>query len=298
MHDDDLRREFGTLLKSIRQTAPPEIPVIRYRLSRLRRRRAMTAGMSSVAAVAAVALTVVAVRAGAGGPDPRSTELPQSGSHSASAHPRPASTGQWWKAPYTVSTPVTNLIVTADVDTVTVVGSQRSTTSVTVTVDSSRSSPSITRTLTGGTLQLAETCPNNESCDVSITVQVPRDITAQVTDSVGDISLSGLSGEVTATNSDGDIDATNMTSRTLNLRDDTGDISATLLTPPDSLRAGNSVGAIDIGLPGSASYRVDAPSNFPGGPVHVAVRTSSSSPYSVTADDDLGSVSITTGAAA
>jgi hypothetical protein len=299
MHDDDLRREFGTLLRSVRETAPPELPVIRHRLSRLRRRRVLTAGTSSVLATAAVVLTVVAVHPGPTAP---------SGSHS-------ASTGQWWKAPYTVTTPVTTLVVTGNVATITVVGSQRSTTSVSVTMTYSHRAPTVTRQLTGRTLQLGGACPDNENCNVSITVQVPRASAARVTDSVGDISVSGLTGPViatddtgnisltslsgpaTATDSVGDIYATNMISRRLTLQDDTGDISATMLTPPDSLQAVNSVGAIDIGLPGSASYRVNAPDDGGLTSVSATVPVSASSPYSITADDDTGSVSITTGKA-
>lgn len=292
MHDDDLCREFGTLLRSVRETAPPETLVIRHRLSRRRRRQALTAGMSSVLAVAAVALTVAAVHPGPGSANPGSASRGPTAPRPSGAHP--ASTGQWWQAPYTVTTPVTTLVVTGNVATITVVGSQRSTTSVTVTMTYSHRAPTVTRNLTGHTLRLGGACPDNENCTVTITVQAPRGIAARITDSVGDVSVAGLSGPVTATDSVGDIYATNMTSRTLTLQDDTGDISATMRTPPDSLQASTSVGAIDIGLPGSASYRVNAPDDSDVNSVSVTVPVSASSPYSITADDDTGSVSITT----
>jgi hypothetical protein len=82
--------------------------------------------------------------------------------------------------------------------TITVAGSQRSTTSVSVTMTCSHRAPTVTRKLTGRTLQLGGACPDNENCNVSMTVQVPHGIAARVTNSVGDISVSGLTGPVTA----------------------------------------------------------------------------------------------------
>jgi hypothetical protein len=268
------------------------------------------AWITAVIVLAAVAVTAFSVHAATASqpPAPRTgiSGIP-SAKASPDAHP-PRS--------FTVTTPVTSLDVTADVAAITVTGSQHGTTSVTVTTRYSPSPPVITHTVTGGALQVGETCPSgNGSCDVSIAIQVPRDVTAQVDDAdgnvtmsgltgtvtatsdTGTIALSGISGPVTATNSDGDIDGTALTSRGLTLRDDTGDITVSLLTPPSSLRATNSDGDVTIGLPSSVSYRISTPNSQGLASVSVAVPASKSSPYSVTASSDTGSVSIVPGSA-
>lgn len=113
----------------------------------------------------------------------------------------------------------------------------------------------------------------------------------------GAIALSGLSGPVLATDSDGDITGTGLTSRRLNLQDESGGITVSLLAPPYSLRASNIDGDVTIGLPGTVSYRVSTPDSQGLADLSVTVPTSASSPYSVTASSDTGSVSIAAGPA-
>jgi hypothetical protein len=311
--------------------------------------------LAAAVALAAVAITATAVSAVTKSTPPRAdltagaeaapASAPSTASTAIPATPRPA--------PFTVSSPITSLDVTAESAVVTITGSQGSATSVVATIQCSPKLPSITHAVIGGTLLIGESWPTTvgvENCTaLSITIRVPRGVKTQVNDADGDVAISGLtgpvnatsdsgtltlsgltgpvavsnsdgdigmtgltgavtatcdsgditmsgiSGPVLATNSDGDITGNGLTSRRLNLQDQSGSIAVSLLAPPYSLRASNSDGDVTIGLPGTVSYRVSTPDSQDLAELSVTVPTSTSSPYSVIASSDDGSVSIAAG---
>jgi hypothetical protein len=297
MHDDELRQELDSLLRPIREVAPPDPSVIRRRLIRLRRRRVRLGGLSAAATAAAVVAGVIAVHTGAGAAGPAAGASPATASPTVvaatSSGPTRIGNGYQSAASYTVSSAVTSLVVTGDVGGISVTGSQRATTSVSAVLYYTTAPPTLTRTLRGTTLTLGYSCPSNDSCGVSFGIQVPRTTTVRASESTGGIGLTGLAGDITATDQVGAINAMKLTSGTVSLHTSTGGIRASFLTPPASLHATSNLGAVAIGLPGGASYRVNASTGV--GATRVSVPVDPSSEYSINASTGTGGVLIVTG---
>jgi len=121
-------------------------------------------------------------------------------------------------------------------------------------------------------------------------VQVPRNVTVDVTAGIGSIRLSGLAGSVTAKASAGLIDAVGLTGATVSLTTDVGGISATFATAPTTIQALTRVGAITLRVPGGASYKVSVSARL--GRITVSVPQSSSSAHAITATTDVGAIDV------
>jgi hypothetical protein len=194
------------------------------------------------------------------------------------------------KAVHQISSAVSTVIVVSHVGNVTVTGGSGPATSVTEQSTYSKAPPVTTRTLSGQTLTVTYTCPDQLVCAVSYVVQVPRDVAVQVTAGAGSIRLSGLAGSVTAKSYAGLISATGLTSDSADLTTDAGGISATFAAAPVTVRVLARVGAIIVRVPGSASYHVSA--NAHAGSATVRVPQSSSSVHTITASTDIGAILI------
>lgn len=250
MHEETLRAELEALLRPMRETAPPPIPVLRRRL---RRRRVRTAiGGTAAAAVSAVAALAVWPMAA---PHPPGTQARATGTASASA---PAPGEHEATMSYTIPESVSALTVTGHASAVTITASKRSTVAVTEYRYYARTLPDTTHVVSGGTLSLNAVCADERYCGVGYVIQVPRAVAVTVTIPVGGIRLSGLSGPVTASTGTGAITASGLTSSTVTLHVDTGGISAGFTAPPSRLVATAQTGAVNIGVPGDVSYQVTA----------------------------------------
>jgi hypothetical protein len=110
------------------------------------------------------------------------------------------------------------------------------------------------------------------SCTMAYNIRVPRDLPVAVTDTTGDLTVSGFSGQVA-------------------LSDGSGDIALTFTKIPKRVDVTDGSGNITLILPrGSTAYQVRARSAS--GDVSDAVKTSSSSPIVIIASDGSGDVSI------
>jgi hypothetical protein len=262
MRDEDLREEFAAWLRPVREAEPPGLPVIRRRL-RLRRARQAAGGTAALAAVAGIAVAVSATlgspRAPAG---PQGTTSPLTGASSIPAttsSPRPVQGVSQTSPTYAVSAPVSTLVVSSGAGAVTITGSQRSTVAVTEQIQFSSRPPAMTRTLAGKTLTLGYQCPHESLCAVSYHIQVPRDVAVRVTSGAGEIQLSSLAGTVTASSGIGLISAADLTSRTASFTTSQGEIDAVFTAAPMTVHATTNQGAINLRVPGTVSYDVNAP---------------------------------------
>jgi hypothetical protein len=273
MNDEELRAEFAEWLRPIREADPPSMPVIRRRL-RQRRARSAAAGTVALAAVAVVAVTL--------GPSLRHADLQAStGGHQSSAS-------------YTISSPITTLVVTAGTGEVRITGGDRSTVSVTVGIRYSATPPTTTYIVTGRTLRLAASCPGEDGCGVDYDIQVPNGIAVRVRLQTGAISLSQLAGPVHAVTGTGAISALELSGGKVSLRTGTGPIDAGFTAPPDRLQASTQSGEISIGLPGTVSYQVNAHALD----TVINVQVNTSSPYVITASAGVGAITVVPGAPA
>jgi hypothetical protein len=291
MPDEDLREEFAAWLRPVREADPPGLPVIRRRLRRRRTRNAI-AGTTALAAVAGLA---VAIAAALGTPrlpsGPQGTTGPLSQASSSpvtSSSPSPVPGGYQSSSVYTVSGPVSTLMVSAGIGQVTITGAARSTISVTEQVRFSVRPPAMTRTRAGKTLTLGYQCPDESLCAASYDILVPRDMAVRVSSGTGEIQLASLAGTVTAQSGAGLIVASGLTSRTASFTTNLGEIDAAFATAPATVNATTNLGAINIQVPGTVSYDVSGDL----GSAIISVPQSSSSRHVIDATCNLGSLVI------
>lgn len=189
---------------------------------------------------------------------------------------------------YTVTTPVRALVVTTSADggTITITGSQRSTVQITVQASYFTAPPHLEQSLSRGTLTLGYTCAD---CGVSYDIKVPRGIRVDATVYRGDLTLSSLSGDVTAYTGTGNLTGTNLSCESAAFRDDIGGISVSYSSPPALLRASGSGASITIRVPADVAYDVHATG------ADVAVRVSRTSAHVIDAQSGTGAIRILPG---
>ncbi len=191
-------------------------------------------------------------------------------------------------ATYTISSPVSALVVTSQVGNVTVTGGSGSTATVTVHSTYSSKPPLTTRTVSGGALIVGYACPTELVCAVSYDIRVPRAATVQVTADAGRIVLSALAGQVIAKADAGLITATGLTGASVSLTTDVGAITADFTAAPASIRAVTRVGAITLRVPKTGTYTVNA--NASVGRATVRIAQAPSAPHTITATTDVGAI--------
>jgi hypothetical protein len=194
---------------------------------------------------------------------------------------------------FTVSGPVTAVVINGGSGSIDVTGSSRSTVSVSQQVSYSKTPPSVTHSLHGGTLTISYSCPVELVCGVSYDVRVPRGVAATVSAGAGSITLISLSGTVSARAGAGLITAVDLRSAVASFTSNAGGVIATFAAAPRTLTANTNVGPITLTVPGSAAYRI-ATHTFVGSAT-VTVRRSGSSAHSISARSDLGSISVSPG---
>jgi hypothetical protein len=171
--------------------------------------------------------------------------------------------------------------------------------------------PVVTSVVRGTVLTVSARClpASGSRCQVSLTVTLPHGMTVQassqlgdvtvtgitgpvsVTDSLGEIQLDNLAGPVTATAVGGDIDGFGLTSSHASLTADLGDINLAFTAPPTSILATDQEGDITLTVPATADYRVTAQSQL--GSTSVTVPRSAGSPHVILATSQLGDVTVT-----
>jgi len=205
------------------------------------------------------------------------------GNLGAPSHNRPAKS-------FTVSGPVSAVVIHGGSGSIDVTGSARSTVSVSQQVSYSKTPPNAAHSLRGGTLTISYSCPVEIVCGVSYTVQVPRGVAVTVSAGAGSITLTSLTGTVSARAAAGLITAAGLRSAIASFTSNAGGVIASFAAAPRSLTASTNVGPIALTVPGSVAYRIAAHTFV--GSATVTVHRSGSSAHSISASSDLGSISI------
>jgi hypothetical protein len=209
-----------------------------------------------------------------------STSLKQVG---AGVHSAPAKT-------YTVTARVTSLTVDT-AGSVTVTGTAGSgPVTVTETTSYSKTPPVTSHQVSGSALTLAYTCRAQLLCSVRYDIKVPRGTAVHAEGREGSVTLTSLSGPVSAQTVTGLISATGLTSPSAVLKSGAGGINATFTAPPASVQASTDAGTITIAVPGSVIYQVSAHAVI--GVTTVSVHHAATAPHVITAHSDLGSITI------
>lgn len=229
---------------------------------------------------AALAVTACAVASLAAGCSSFGSSLKQVG---AGTHSAPAKT-------YTVSARVTTLTVDT-AGSVTVTGTAgHGPVTVRESASYSKTPPAAAHTVSGSALTLRYTCKTQLICNVNYDIKVPRGTAVHAEGREGSVTLTSLSGPVTAQTVTGLITANGLSSPSAVLKSGAGGIDATFAAPPASVQASTDAGSIVISVPGAASYRLNAHAVV--GVTTVKVRHAAASSHVITAHSDLGSVTI------
>lgn len=191
---------------------------------------------------------------------------------------------------FTVDSRVTTVVIDAGSGSADVTAASRSTVAVSQQASYSTKPPVARHTLSGTTLTLSFTCAVELTCGISYTVQVPRGVAVRVSADTGAITLTSLSGSVSAQTGAGLITAVDLRSADVSLKSNAGGIIAACSVPPRSLNASTNLGAITLTMPGSVAYKISTHTFV--GTSTITVRRSASSPYAITTRSDVGSVSI------
>ena len=191
---------------------------------------------------------------------------------------------------FTVTGKVTSVVIHGGSGAVDVTGTSGSTVTVAQHASYSGTAPAASHVLRGTTLTVSYTCPTELVCGMSYVVQVPRDVAVSVSTSAGSVTLTSLAGTVSARAAAGLITAVDLRCAVASFNSNAGGVIATFSTVPRSLTASTNVGPITLTVPGSVAYQVTAHTVV--GTSTITVRRGGSSPYSISARSDLGSISI------
>jgi hypothetical protein len=191
---------------------------------------------------------------------------------------------------FTIDSRVTSVVIEAGSGSVDVTAAHRSTVRVSQQASYSKKPPMPRRVLNGTTLTLSYTCAVELSCSISYTVQVPPGVAVRVAGGTGEITLTSLSGAVSAHASAGLITAVDLRSASVSLTSNAGGIIASCSVAPRSLHASTDLGTITLTVPGRVAYKVSTHTYV--GTSSVTVRRSATSRYAISASSDVGSVSI------
>jgi Putative adhesin len=191
---------------------------------------------------------------------------------------------------YQIAAPVSTVIVVSRAGSVSITGGTGAGVSVAERLTYSNSPPVTSRAVSGRTLTASYTCPAQVVCAVSYVLRVPASIAVQATTTAGAIRLADLSGKVTAEARAGLISATGLRGASVTLTNDVGAINATFAAPPATIQAVTRVGAINLRVPDSTAYKVNADAHV--GKATVSVRQSASSTHAITASTDVGAIVI------
>lgn len=228
----------------------------------------------------------------------------------ATASPSAVGGGEWSVTQkYTVTAPVSRLIVNGTAGSVAVAGGPGSDVSVTAKIYYHASRPTVSDTVSGRTLTLGYSgCAD---CGVAFTVTVPRaagvtvsEQTGRVTvanlagnvsvnDDTGMVTVGSLTGDVSVQVGSGSIGGTGLSAARASFRDSLGTIDVAFTAPPSQLTAVTGTGMVSVQVPSGTTYQVNASSQL--GSVDDSVPQSPAATHVITASTGIGLVSVSTG---
>lgn len=205
--------------------------------------------------------------------------------------PSPTGNGQWEvTSSFTVTSPVTALVVNDPVGSVNVTGGATGSVSVTARLYYRGAEPSVSRQLSAKTLTLGYSCGN---CGVSFQITVPSDAGVTVNGGTSHVGLTGLAGDLSASTDVGSITGTGLSGAQGQFRTGTGAATLAYTAPPSRLNVTTGTGAISVRVPTSVAYSVSASTGL--GSANVGVSESQSADHVISATANVGAVTVSGG---
>ncbi|QYC42373.1 hypothetical protein Nocox_23850 [Nonomuraea coxensis DSM 45129] len=199
---------------------------------------------------------------------------------------------------YEVPGDVTGLRVEVDSGTVELVGADRRGVRVTERLTWRKHKPETSHEVRGGTLDLVHGCPATfglgaigGECEVSYRVEVPKGVRAEVGSDSGDLTLSGLSGEVRVSSDSGTIRAEGLAGGRVTATSDSGDVTLAFTAQPDQVTTENDSGRTVVRVP-AGPYRVEAETDS--GDKRITAAADASARRSIKVSSDSGDLEVLT----
>ena len=153
--------------------------------------------------------------------------------------------------------------------------------------------PTVTATSLNGGLQLSAKCAGGlygNNCEINYVLTVPADASLVLHTGDGDVQLSASTGTVSATTGAGDINGTQLLSKTVDASTGDGDVKLQWDVAPTKVGATTGNGDINLVVPTGTAYSVSAHTG--NGGTHVNVPQDQSATNSITASTGNGDITI------
>jgi DUF4097 and DUF4098 domain-containing protein YvlB len=192
---------------------------------------------------------------------------------------------------YQIDQPVTALVVDARAASIAIAVGDGP---VTVTEEHrySKTKPTTAHRVDGQTLRLTESgCGDDDArCDVGYTIRMPKAMSTDVTAQAGAVKLNGLAGDVHVTTQAGAVEGLALTSDEVTVKTEAGATSLEFAQAPTLIRITTSVGAVELGVPGTTAYAVDVKTSV--GASSVDIDQDPASAHRIEVHTDTGAVNI------
>ena len=192
---------------------------------------------------------------------------------------------------YSIDQPLSALVVDARAASIAIVVGDGPVT-VTEQQHGSRGRPTTTHQVEGQTLRLTESgCGDDElrSC-VGYRIRMPEAMSADITASAGAVEINGMAGDIRITTAAGSVEGRGLTSADVKIKTEAGALSLEFAEPPTLVRATTSLGAVELRLPGTTAYAVDASSEL--GQRTVTVDQDPASAHRIEVRTEVGAVNV------
>lgn len=137
-----------------------------------------------------------------------------------------------------------------------------------------------------GTLVLTANC---RSCSIAYDLTVPASVGVTINDSVGTVSLDGLSGPIAVNAASGHVRGTNLHSANVDAQASAGAIDLAFSVAPARVMAHSKAGAVSVEVP-AGTYAVDARVTV--GAIHINVANNPNAANHLTLTADVGAVTV------
>lgn len=111
--------------------------------------------------------------------------------------------------------------------------------------------PTVTVQVTGETARMVSDCPSFwfADCSVDWELVVPAEVAVTIDTSVGDVSMTDLTGTVEVTSNVGSVSGTDLGGEHVQVRSDVGDVTLDLVVAPRAVTVGSDTGDVTITVP-------------------------------------------------
>ena len=164
---------------------------------------------------------------------------------------------------------------------------------VTMHIDEGLASPDPGAEVVGDQLRLSSRCRwwAQTWCSVDYRIEIPAELAVELHSENGDLRLVGLAGPISARAEAGSITGEELSSTTVSVANDVGDIRLAFTGPVESVSAASDIGDVSVQIPDdSTTYHVEASTDV--GDRTTSIRSDPTSTRRIIVTTDVGDVAV------